>query len=77
MKRLSLFAVLPMAAIMLFACNKVDNAEDFDVATALEQQIKSQTHGINVTQTEAQAIANMFMRSEAGNLGVATKSSDT
>lgn len=76
MKRLSLFAVLPMAAIMLFACNKVDNA-DFDVATALEQQIKSQTHGINVTQTEAQAIANMFMRSEAGNLGVATKSSDT
>ena len=74
MKRFSFLSVI--AAILLFACNEIDN-NGFDLASAIDQQIVNKTHSINVTQNEASGIADMFMRSEAGNSGVATKSADS
>lgn len=76
MKNYSLFAVLLLAATILFACNEIDNV-GFDMESAVEQQMAGKTHSINVSQSEASGIADMFMRSEAGTLGVATKSADT
>ncbi|MBO4764290.1 MAG: Spi family protease inhibitor [Bacteroidales bacterium] len=76
MKHFSFLAVLSLAATILFACNEIDNV-GFDIGSAVEQQMAGKTHSINVSQSEASGIADMFMRSEAGTLGVATKSADT
>jgi hypothetical protein len=74
MKHYSFIVVLSLAATLLFSCNEIDNV-GFDAASAIDQQIVSKAPSINVTHNEAQGIADRFMRSEAGNLGVATKSS--
>ena len=74
MKHYSFIVILSLAATLLFSCNEIDNV-GFDAASAIDQQIASKAPSINVTQNEAQGIADRFMRSEAGNRGVATKSS--
>lgn len=71
MKRLSLLSAI--AAILLFACNEIDNV-GFDMASAIEQNATS-THSISVTQIEAQEIANIFMNTEASGDLLQTKSS--
>lgn len=76
MKNYSLFAVLSLAATILFACNEIDNV-GFDMESAVEQQMAGKTHSINVTQNEASGIADLFMRSYAGSDMPLTKSADT
>lgn len=76
MKNYSLFAVLSLAATILFACNEIDNV-GFDMESAVEQQMAGKTHSINVSQSEASGIADMFMRSYAGSDMPLTKSADT
>ena len=62
--------------MILFACNEIDNV-GFDIGSAVEQQMAGKTHSINVTQNEAQEIADRFMRSEAGSDMLLTKIADT
>lgn len=74
MKRLSLLSAI--AAILLIACNEIDNV-GFDMESAVDQQMVGKTHSINVTQNEASGIADMFMCSYVGSDMSLTKSADT
>ena len=70
-----ILAALPLVAILMFSCNRIDYVGYGGVSIA--QQNASLTQSIKVTQAEALGIADMFMRSETVNPGVATKSAST
>ena len=67
-------AALPLAALLLFACNRIDYAGYDGEPVATQNATAAQS--VTVTQDEAKGIADLFMHSEIGNPGVATKSAE-
>lgn len=76
MRKISLVSLISIAAMLLIACDAIENTS-IDSAPTITDITAKLNSSINVSQNEASGIADMFMRSEAGTLGVATKSADT
>ena len=74
-KFISFLSLITAVSFMMFACNRIDyvgyNGE------SVAQQNATAAQSITVTQDEAKGIADLFMHSEAGNPGAATKSADS
>ena len=70
----NILAALPLVVMLLFACNRIDYV-GYDGESVAKQNATAPP-SITVTQDEAKGIADLFMHSEAGTPGVATKSED-
>ena len=73
MNRLSLFVLLS-AAILLVACHEIDKT-GLEAESVPVGRITNVTQSVNVSQSEAAGIAEMFLRTEAGSNMIQTKSS--
>ena len=67
-------AALPLAALLLFACNRIDYAGCDGEPVATQNATAAQS--VAVTQDEAKELADLFRHSEIGTTGVATKSAE-
>lgn len=65
-------AVLLCVAMLLFSCNRIDTV-GFDNESVATKDMTS-AHSLKVTHQEAQGVADMFLRSEAGSVIFQTKS---
>ena len=65
-------AVLLCVAMLLFSCNRIDTVS-FDNESVATKDMTS-AHSLKVTHQEAQGVADMFLRSEAGSVIFQTKS---
>lgn len=72
-KIISFFAVVPIAAVLLTACNVAD-ISDYGGDTIIERQDSVPDQDVKVTLSEAYDIAGNFFNSDAGNGLLPTKS---
>ena len=61
----NIIAALPLAALLLFACNRIDYAGYDGEIVATQNATAAQS--VAVTQDEAKELADLFMHSEIGN----------
>ena len=76
MRKISLVSLISIAAMLLIACDAIENTS-IDSAPTITDITAKLNSSINVSQNEASGIADMFMRSYAGSDMPLTKSADT